>query len=272
MSPTSCQPAPPRTGTRRSCHISRAGLQARSGNQCGRFRPIPKTTRSAGPVAGREGTRSASRPPAAYRICHLPVGAGPRIESSASMAEGCDVRWPGGCLALGAAFSRGRAGPGVPARRDRRSWLRGRGTAGRGRRARSPPARHRVPPVAAPMRGAKRGLPAASSLRFPGIRRLRTRPARRRIPERGRARHGRCTVGRRRSRGRAITPGRYWGSGAAEWGPPIGEYGPDAQVDPYWWVRRTRKPTGTIDGSPVRPHRAVRAGQISRARRAASPM
>ena len=30
--------------------------------------------------------------------------------------------------------------------------------------------------------------------------------------------------------------GRYWGSGAAEWGPPIGEYGPDAQVDPYWWV------------------------------------
>ena len=30
--------------------------------------------------------------------------------------------------------------------------------------------------------------------------------------------------------------GRYWGSGAAEWGPPIGEYGPDTQVDPYWWV------------------------------------
>ena len=30
--------------------------------------------------------------------------------------------------------------------------------------------------------------------------------------------------------------GRYWGSGAAEWGPPIGEYGPDADVDPYWWV------------------------------------
>ena len=30
--------------------------------------------------------------------------------------------------------------------------------------------------------------------------------------------------------------GRYWGSGAAEWGPPIGEYGPEAQVDPYWWV------------------------------------
>ena len=29
---------------------------------------------------------------------------------------------------------------------------------------------------------------------------------------------------------------RYWGSGAAEWGPPIGEYGPDTQVDPYWWV------------------------------------
>ncbi len=29
---------------------------------------------------------------------------------------------------------------------------------------------------------------------------------------------------------------RYWGMGAAEWGPPIGEYGPDAQVDPYWWV------------------------------------
>jgi len=31
-------------------------------------------------------------------------------------------------------------------------------------------------------------------------------------------------------------PGRYWGSGAAEWGPPIGEYGPEAQLDPYWWV------------------------------------
>ena len=30
--------------------------------------------------------------------------------------------------------------------------------------------------------------------------------------------------------------GRYWGSGAAEWGPPIGEYGPDTQIDPYWWV------------------------------------
>jgi len=30
--------------------------------------------------------------------------------------------------------------------------------------------------------------------------------------------------------------GRYWGGGAAEWGPPIGEYGPDTQVDPYWWV------------------------------------
>ena len=30
--------------------------------------------------------------------------------------------------------------------------------------------------------------------------------------------------------------GRYWGSGAAEWGPPIGEYGPDTRVDPYWWV------------------------------------
>lgn len=30
--------------------------------------------------------------------------------------------------------------------------------------------------------------------------------------------------------------GRYWGSGAAEWGPPIGEYGPDTQVDPYWWA------------------------------------
>lgn len=30
--------------------------------------------------------------------------------------------------------------------------------------------------------------------------------------------------------------GRYWGGGAAEWGPPIGEYGPDAKVDPYWWV------------------------------------
>ena len=30
--------------------------------------------------------------------------------------------------------------------------------------------------------------------------------------------------------------GRYWGVGAAEWGPPIGEYGPDTQVDPYWWV------------------------------------
>ena len=30
--------------------------------------------------------------------------------------------------------------------------------------------------------------------------------------------------------------GRYWGSGAAEWGPPIGEYGPDAEIDPYWWV------------------------------------
>ena len=31
-------------------------------------------------------------------------------------------------------------------------------------------------------------------------------------------------------------PGRYWGSGPAEWGPPIGEYGPEAQIDPYWWV------------------------------------
>ena len=30
--------------------------------------------------------------------------------------------------------------------------------------------------------------------------------------------------------------GRYWGGGAAEWGPPIGEYGPDTRVDPYWWV------------------------------------
>lgn len=30
--------------------------------------------------------------------------------------------------------------------------------------------------------------------------------------------------------------GRYWGMGAAEWGPPIGEYGPDTEVDPYWWV------------------------------------
>ena len=30
--------------------------------------------------------------------------------------------------------------------------------------------------------------------------------------------------------------GRYWGSGAAEWGPPVGEYGPDTRVDPYWWV------------------------------------
>ena len=30
--------------------------------------------------------------------------------------------------------------------------------------------------------------------------------------------------------------GRYWGSGATEWGPPIGEYGPDTRVDPYWWV------------------------------------
>ena len=30
--------------------------------------------------------------------------------------------------------------------------------------------------------------------------------------------------------------GRYWGSGAAEWGSPVGEYGPDTQVDPYWWV------------------------------------
>ena len=30
--------------------------------------------------------------------------------------------------------------------------------------------------------------------------------------------------------------GRYWGGGAVEWGPPIGEYGPDTQVDPYWWV------------------------------------
>ena len=29
---------------------------------------------------------------------------------------------------------------------------------------------------------------------------------------------------------------RYWGSGATEWGPPIGEYGPDTQVDPYWWA------------------------------------
>ena len=31
-------------------------------------------------------------------------------------------------------------------------------------------------------------------------------------------------------------PGRYWGGGAPEWGPPIGAYGPDTQVDPYWWV------------------------------------
>ena len=30
--------------------------------------------------------------------------------------------------------------------------------------------------------------------------------------------------------------GRYWGGGAAEWGPPVGEYGPDTEVDPYWWV------------------------------------
>ena len=30
--------------------------------------------------------------------------------------------------------------------------------------------------------------------------------------------------------------GRYWGRGAPEWGPPIGEYGPDTRVDPYWWV------------------------------------
>ena len=30
--------------------------------------------------------------------------------------------------------------------------------------------------------------------------------------------------------------GRYWGGGAAEWGPPIGEYGPETRVDPYWWV------------------------------------
>ena len=30
--------------------------------------------------------------------------------------------------------------------------------------------------------------------------------------------------------------GRYWGRGAAEWGAPIGEYGPDTRVDPYWWV------------------------------------
>ena len=30
--------------------------------------------------------------------------------------------------------------------------------------------------------------------------------------------------------------GRYWGTGAAEWGPSIGEYGPNAEVDPYWWV------------------------------------
>ena len=30
--------------------------------------------------------------------------------------------------------------------------------------------------------------------------------------------------------------GRYWGAGAPAWGPPLGEYGPDTQVDPYWWV------------------------------------
>ena len=30
--------------------------------------------------------------------------------------------------------------------------------------------------------------------------------------------------------------GRFWGSEAAEWGPPVGEYGPDTRVDPYWWV------------------------------------
>ena len=30
--------------------------------------------------------------------------------------------------------------------------------------------------------------------------------------------------------------GRYWGSRAAEWGPPVGEYGPETRVDPYWWV------------------------------------
>ena len=29
---------------------------------------------------------------------------------------------------------------------------------------------------------------------------------------------------------------RYWGTEPSEWGPPIGEYGPDAEVDPYWWV------------------------------------
>lgn len=29
---------------------------------------------------------------------------------------------------------------------------------------------------------------------------------------------------------------RYWGRGAVEWGPPIGEYGPDTRIDPYWWV------------------------------------
>ena len=31
--------------------------------------------------------------------------------------------------------------------------------------------------------------------------------------------------------------GRYWGVEPTQWGPPIGEYGPDAQVDPYWWVK-----------------------------------
>ena len=31
--------------------------------------------------------------------------------------------------------------------------------------------------------------------------------------------------------------GRYWGTGSPEWGPPIGEFGPNAQVDPYWWVQ-----------------------------------
>ena len=29
---------------------------------------------------------------------------------------------------------------------------------------------------------------------------------------------------------------RYWGAGAPEWGPPLGEYGPSTGVDPYWWV------------------------------------
>ena len=31
--------------------------------------------------------------------------------------------------------------------------------------------------------------------------------------------------------------GRYWGTESPEWGPPIGEFGPNAQVDPYWWVQ-----------------------------------